>query len=521
MENTKPLRLKDMRRILVKQDARVTIHFPSSFQDDIVWEVSKSYYNFTKICIDMRILAFCNVEVISPIPDFEESAKIIDQLTNKLGPEFFYRPPTEKEKRFLNFMKQLAEAIQEQENKKRGEQQQQDSSQQEQNAAQQQNNSQQQNSNQEGQNSSNQNTQSNNTTQSNQRGDSNGVGEKPDKASGEMNQAGDDGKGESNAGQGMPKSSTSDGSVCPAQKGESVNDRRKSELPGQSDQVATESNRLERPAEEEKSQTGSGSATTNQQRLAETKELERLMKRLEEDASSDSYNATPPSSTARSQFGGVTHAKRAAELLADYPDSRKASRRIKKHIEKIIKNTDISGDKQSPRLNAGVLVKQGLSNSYNMSKIRREELNLPVTILMCDVSPSCGSVSTETLAACYSISEELDDAYLIIHSNAYLDKENENTVSELLKKKFANRDIGLILSFADHDGEEDFEHLPGMCELFVWLDHGSRGLSEQDHSRYGDFDAPNLRYWRGVNNIKTAEIALRLIAQNPKKSRRK
>lgn len=502
MENTKPLRLKDIRR-LITRGAHLFIEVHDKAHSDLVsWKIEKSSYGYlTIIYIDIRFFAFFGIDITSLTPNQEEAAKLIDKLTAKLGPDFFYRRPTEIEKAFQEFLQQLAQATREQE--KQNEQQKQSNSKQQQTKDQ-------------------QNTQSNSTTQSNQRGDSNGLGEKSDTAKGETGQAEADSKDQSNTRHGRSSSSSSDELSSQAPKDDTaksnrVGSRNKSELAGQKDQVATETNRIERPAEEEKSQTGSGSATTNRQRLAETKALKELIKRLKKDVSSDTNAEAPPSSVPRKQFGGVSRAQRAAEQIAHHKDSQKAARKIKKHIEKIIKNTDINGRKQSPRLNAGVLVKQGLSKSYNMSRIRREESNLPVTILMCDISPSCRSVSTGTLAACYSISEELDNAYLIVHSNAFFKEESEIAVSEFLKKKFADRDIGLILSFADHDGEDDFANLPKMCETFIWLDSGRYGISEEKHSLYGDFDAPNLRYWRGINDIRTAEIALRFIAKNPKK----
>lgn len=528
MENTKPLRLKDIRRLFSRGHVRrLEISIPADKNEEIDWYFDNDALS-PCITIDVRFFIFFDIELLNVILYEEEAVRIIDKLTAKLGPDFFYQPSNARQKDPLRrLLQELVDAAEQEVNRQN---QQKQNSTKQQDDSQQQNSNQQQGSEQEGQNSSNQNTQSNNTTQSNQRGDSNGVGEKSDKARNEMSQAGDDGKGESNARQGMPEPSSSDDSMRSTQKDDTGkraagpfnlssggNKRNQSELADQSDRVATDSNRIERPTEEEKSQTGSDSATTNRQRLAVTKRLEELMKRLEEDVSSDSIVETPPSSTPRNQFGGVTHAQNAIERIANHRASRKAAHKIKKHIEKIVKNTDINGQKQSPRLNAGVLVKQGLSNSYNMSRIRREELNLPVTILMCDVSGSCNAVATPTLAACYSISKELNDAYLIVHSNAYLDEEEEGTVSELIKKRFADRDIGLILSFADHDGEDDFKYLPQMCETFLWLDSGLGGIREENHSKYGNFNAPNLRYWRGVNNIQTAEIALRLIAKNPKR----
>lgn len=128
---------------------------------------------------------------------------------------------------------------------------------------------------------------------------------------------------------------------------------------------------------------------------------------------------------------------------------------------------DMGGLDASPRLDGRRLVTELVSRRYSLQRARRVEADIPLIVLLADVSGSCSAVCSDTAAACEAVVKELTNAVFITHSNGLV---GNSDISEIIATKYAGRKIGACVAFGDWDAGN---HYRAICESgakFAWLD---------------------------------------------------
>jgi hypothetical protein len=94
--------------------------------------------------------------------------------------------------------------------------------------------------------------------------------------------------------------------------------------------------------------------------------------------------------------------------------------RVIRYMEKFFMSAMISGDEESPRLNAARLVREISSKRYALNRCRKNEQGKLPILIMVDVSGSCSASAGGNLEAAIAIQRKLPEAItVVIHSNGY------------------------------------------------------------------------------------------------------
>lgn len=199
-------------------------------------------------------------------------------------------------------------------------------------------------------------------------------------------------------------------------------------------------------------------------------------------------------------------------------------------IKRLVREIDIGGTDESPRIDGRKLVGEIVSRRYAMSRIRREECDLPLIVLMTDCSGSCSVVCTDTLAACQAVAAELPNVVIVEHSNGFVVSRNsgaspygnQNMISQVLEREFPGRRIGLAIAFGDWDAGEEYRRICESGAKLVWLDSYCCSVGEPKPAsstlRTGakGWKSQPLGWYQGVSGAAVAAIALRQIAAGEK-----
>lgn len=211
---------------------------------------------------------------------------------------------------------------------------------------------------------------------------------------------------------------------------------------------------------------------------------------------------------------------------------------------------DIAGGEQSPRISGKKLIIELVSQRYNLTKARREELRPGVKLLMVDVSGSCSAASQEVLAAAAELAEIDPKILIVVHSNGHptevcggasaeqhlIDvqwgehnhKSNYRWWLDLIDKfniigtvNWGDWDAGFILkklaevsplvwfdSYCSNDGVKPASR---------WLREGTGGVYSRNGEPSSGWKVQPVSWWQGVNNARTTVIALRQATKEVKK----
>lgn len=206
---------------------------------------------------------------------------------------------------------------------------------------------------------------------------------------------------------------------------------------------------------------------------------------------------------------------------------RRSARSIHRALLKLVKASEQSNTEESPRISGSKLVRELVSRRVNLSRIRREELGLPLILICCDVSGSCSATSNETLAASVALASELPQAVVLRHSNGHLidavgqgvpTPPVENLRIEEYAKLFG-RPITTVIAFGDWDAGDSYQQFVEDGAQLFWLDSycacdGPKPASKNLRASSRYWKRPPSGWWQGVNNGKSTAIALRSMARS-------
>lgn len=239
----------------------------------------------------------------------------------------------------------------------------------------------------------------------------------------------------------------------------------------------------------------------------------------ENDAAAEELDGGTVTSTStpspRNQWGGTFSDEEVAELRS--AAERRSAQEVARALRKLIRAMELGGFDQTPRLSGARLVTELVSKRSNLARARRQEGDIPLVVLCCDVSGSCSAVCTDTLAACIAIAAELPNVLVIQHSNGFACNRDNVTITDVVREH--DRQVGLLIAFGDWDAGD---HYRALCESgadLVWLDsycakHGVKSASRNLRVGAADWSRQPLSWWQGVNSAATAAIALRQAARS-------
>lgn len=181
------------------------------------------------------------------------------------------------------------------------------------------------------------------------------------------------------------------------------------------------------------------------------------------------YNPEP-------NWGGTYTDEQAASLIARA--NSKEAREVADAMRKLIKAIEMGGTKETPRINARKLGIEIVSKRFQLSRIRREEADIPMTVLLVDCSGSCAHVCVATEAACLAVAKELPNTMLLRHSNGYIIHTGRDATTGRLYYggmlsewfKHQKKTIGGIISLGDWDAGTDYKWLAEHNYPLIWLD---------------------------------------------------
>jgi|FLYN01.1.fsa_nt_gi hypothetical protein len=228
-----------------------------------------------------------------------------------------------------------------------------------------------------------------------------------------------------------------------------------------------------------------------------------------------------PSQTERKEHGGVCDDAAEAELLRR--SARTAAKEVVRALRRLFRKLDVGlGEEPSLRLSVPKLVREIVSRSVRLARIKRTELERPLGLVLADVSGSCSAAATGTVAAALALTEEDRDLLVVRHSNGYVESVHGRPAKEILRKKkgeikdllgFEDLSLRGIVAFGDWDAAWAYERLCAKAP-FVWLDsyaakHGVKPASSNLREGYRSWTAFPVAHYQGVNSAETAAIALR------------
>lgn len=238
--------------------------------------------------------------------------------------------------------------------------------------------------------------------------------------------------------------------------------------------------------------------------------------RQQDDGGTAGRNAEPAQAgvDSASSPGGVcadasAARRRASCLLSPARDVVRALERL------VAREVGVMGD-PSPRLDAGMLVRELVSMSCRLSRARRDEMEMGRVVVAPDLSGSCSACAPDTLAAAYAMRDAMPQTFAVIeHSNGQWYDEAAGWRDLDTHPAIADGRCRCLLVFGDWDGGLVYRRIADrhpQCRI-IWLDSWGKagGVRPSADARNGRF-----RGWRsmptkydGVGTAADAAIALR------------
>lgn len=238
-------------------------------------------------------------------------------------------------------------------------------------------------------------------------------------------------------------------------------------------------------------------------------------------------------------FGPVFHYGGSYTNLATTTivEKNKEVKDVLRSLKKVFQTMEMGtfGD-PSPRLDNYRFVREIVSKRYNQSRCHREEMEQKMILLLADVSGSCSASAKGTLQACKIIRSQMQESIgIIVHSNGFiqeweLPEWSTKKLSEMTVRKgdalititdvvqsIGQKAIGGIVAFGDDDAVGHYADLTNNIRV-VWLDSycardGIKIRKGQFQNKFPKMGLGNLTYITGINDTRTAAIALRLAAK--------
>ena len=210
-------------------------------------------------------------------------------------------------------------------------------------------------------------------------------------------------------------------------------------------------------------------------------------------------------------WGGwcVQRAKVYALAARMRPDAAKLAAALRQWITAL----DI-GLTASPRLDGRRLVRERAVRRWALQRARRRE-DIPLVVLLTDVSGSCSAVCNDTTAACLAVASVMPDRVAVVeHSNGYLDDRDTPHVLSWLDKHHRGRQIGGVVAWGDWDAAWVYEELVTRGATLAWLDswgarrYGPQPAPAQMRAAAGLWARRVSVWWTGVQTASAAVKAL-------------
>lgn len=211
---------------------------------------------------------------------------------------------------------------------------------------------------------------------------------------------------------------------------------------------------------------------------------------------------------------------------------RRSAQEVARALKRLIQAIDLGGLDESPRIHGGRLVRELKSRRCALGRAVRREQEIPLILLLCDVSGSCSAVCTDTLAACLAVAESLPDARVLRHSNGeLLDTEDRRPYGALPRRitdyvREQKRPVGAVVAFGDWDAGNEYQSLCESGARLVWLDSyccrvtGVQEASRRPREPAQTWKRQPLAWFQGVSDARSAAIALRAATKRAKGDRR-
>lgn len=200
-------------------------------------------------------------------------------------------------------------------------------------------------------------------------------------------------------------------------------------------------------------------------------------------------------------------------------EAKSVARALRRLIRQL---AQIGGQDETPRIDPRRLVRERVTRRWNFARIRRQEAEPGIFYLLADVSGSCSTCCTETLAACLAVAQEMGwQAQVLQHSNGHVVRpfdanewpdENNDYITDWIHA--TGKPVAGVVAFGDWDAGNQYRLLCESGTPFVWLDsyaakHGVRPASRWLRAPAAGWKKLPLAWYQGVNSAKTAAIALR------------
>lgn len=200
-------------------------------------------------------------------------------------------------------------------------------------------------------------------------------------------------------------------------------------------------------------------------------------------------------------------------------EAKSVARALRRLIRQL---AQIGGQDETSRIDPRRLVRERVTCRWNFARIRRQEAEPGIFYLLADVSGSCSTCCTETLAACLAVAQEMGwQAQVLQHSNGHVVRpfdanewpdENDDYITDWIH--VTGKPVAGVVAFGDWDAGNQYRLLCESGTPFVWLDsyaakHGVRPASRWLRAPAAGWKKLPLVWYQGVNSAKTAAIALR------------